>query len=139
MAAMNRVYLMGNLTRDPELRHTPSGTAVSDLGLAVSERFTDKSGEAVETVCFADVVVWGRQAEACREYLSKGSLVLVEGRLQLDQWETESGEKRSRLRVRAGRVQFLGQPKKREGREPAAAPAVAAESAAAGQDDPFPF
>ena len=93
MGSMNRVFLMGNLTRDPEVRHTPAGMAVSDLGLAVSDNYTSKAGEKVESVCFADVVVWGRQAETCGEYLSKGSPVMVEGRLQLDQWETEAGEK----------------------------------------------
>jgi single-strand DNA-binding protein len=108
MGNMNRVFLMGNLTRNPELRKTPAGIAVSDLGLAVNERYRNKSGEVVESVCFADVVVWGRQAETCGQYLEKGSPVFVEGRLQLDQWKTDAGEKRSRLRVRADRVQFLG-------------------------------
>lgn len=107
MGAMNRVFLMGNLTRDPELRKTTSGIAVSDLGLAVSEKFRNKAGDLVENTCFADIVVWGRQAETCSQYLSKGAPVIVEGRLQLDQWQTEAGEKRSRLRVRADRVQFL--------------------------------
>ena len=111
MGSMNRVFLMGNLTRDPELRQTTSGTAVSDLGLAVSEKFRNKAGELVETKCFVDIVAWDRQAEACSQYLSKGAPVIVEGRLQLDQWQTESGEKRSRLRVRAERVQFLGRGK----------------------------
>jgi single-strand DNA-binding protein len=110
MGNMNRVFLMGNLTRNPELRKTPTGVPVSDLGLAVNERYKNKSGEVVESVCFADVVVWGRQAETCGQYLGKGSPVFVEGRLQLDQWKTDSGEKRSRLRVRADRVQFLGRP-----------------------------
>ena len=107
MGAMNRVFLMGNLTRDPELRKTQSGVAVSDLGVAVSEKYRNKDGAAVETVCFVDVVVWDKQAEACKQYLSKGAPVVIEGRLQLDQWQTEAGEKRSRLRVRADRVQFL--------------------------------
>ncbi len=111
MGAVNRVFLMGNLTRNPELRKTPSGIAVSDLGLAVNEKYRNKSGEMVESVCFADVVVWGRQAETCGQYLGKGSPVMVEGRLQLDQWKTDAGEKRSRLRVRADRVQFLGKPR----------------------------
>jgi single-strand DNA-binding protein len=99
---------MGNLTRNPELRYTPSGTAVSDLGLAVNESFKNKAGEVVEQTCFVDVVVWGRQAETASEYLHKGSPVFVEGRLQLDQWENKEGEKRSKLRVRADRIQFLG-------------------------------
>jgi len=107
MATVNRVILMGNLTRTPELRHTHSGTAVSDLGLAVNDTYRDKSGELVERTCFADIVVWGRQAEACCSYLHKGRPVVVEGRLQLDQWQTDTGEKRSRLRVCADRVIFL--------------------------------
>ncbi len=107
MGAMNRVFLMGNLTRDPQLRKTPSGMAVSDIGLAVSEKFRNKAGDLVETKCFVDVVAWDRQAEVCSQYLSKGAPVIVEGRLQLDQWQTEAGEKRSRLRVRAERIQFL--------------------------------
>jgi single-strand DNA-binding protein len=101
---------MGNLTRNPEIRYTPSGTAVADLGLAVNESFKNKAGETVERTCFVDVVVWGRQAETAAEYLHKGSPVFVEGRLQLDQWESQEGEKRSKLRVRADRVQFLGSP-----------------------------
>ncbi len=107
MATVNRVILMGNLTRTPELRNTHSGTAVSDLGLAVNDTYRDKSGELVERTCFADIVVWGRQAETCCSYLHKGRPVVVEGRLQLDQWQTETGEKRSRLRVCADRVVFL--------------------------------
>jgi len=108
MASYNRVLLMGHLTRNPELRYTPSGTAVSDLGLAVNESFKNKAGELIEQTCFVDVVVWGRQAETASEYLHKGSPVFVEGRLQFDQWENKEGEKRSKLRVRADRVQFLG-------------------------------
>jgi single-strand DNA-binding protein len=115
MSSMNRVFLMGKLTRDPAVRNTPGGVAVSDLGLAVSDTYRNKAGEEVQSVCYADVVVWGRQAEACGHYLAKGSPVMVEGRLQLDQWQTEAGEKRSRLRVRADRVQFLGRPRREDG------------------------
>lgn len=121
MSYVNRVFLLGNLTRDPELRHTPSGTAVADLGVAVSERYRNKAGEDVETTCFTDVVTWGRQAEACAQYLAKGAPVMVEGRLQLDRWETDAGEKRSRIRVRADRVQFLGRlqrPEKAQSQPP---------------------
>ena len=107
MGSLNRVFLMGNLTRKPELRHTPAGLAVADLGVAVSDSYKNKAGELVESTCFADVVVWGRQAETCEQFLSKGAPVVVEGRLQFDQWQTDSGEKRSRLRVRADRVQFV--------------------------------
>ncbi len=121
MATMNRVFLVGNLANDPSLRQTGNGTAVTELRLAVSESYTNKEGQPVETTCFADVVVWGRQAAACGEHLAKGSAVMIEGRLETDSWETGQGEKRSRLRVRADRVQFLGRP--RNGQEPASATA----------------
>jgi single-strand DNA-binding protein len=107
MGSMNHVILMGNLTRDPELRKTPSGISVADLRLATSETYRKKDGETAESVCYTDIVVWAKQAENCDQYLAKGDQVLVEGRLQLDQWKTETGDSRSRLRVRAHRVQFL--------------------------------
>jgi single-strand DNA-binding protein len=112
MADLNRVILAGRLTRDPEVRYTPSGTAVADLGVAISDAYRNRAGEIVEQTCFVDVVVWGRQAETTGEYLSKGSPLLIEGRLQLDQWENQQGEKRSKLRVKADRVQFLGSPRR---------------------------
>jgi single-strand DNA-binding protein len=113
MASLNKVLLIGNLTQDPELRRIPSGTAVSTLRLAVSESFQNKSGERVERTVFLDVDVWDRQAENCAQYLSKGSPVFVEGRLQLDSWDDkETGQKRSRLKVRADRVQFLSGPRR---------------------------
>jgi single-strand DNA-binding protein len=103
---------MGNLTRDPELRYTPSGTAVADLSLAVNQRSVNKStGEQKEDVVFVNVTVWSKQAEACGEYLGKGSSLFVEGRLQLDSWEGKDGQKRNRMRVIAQRVQFIGRPK----------------------------
>ncbi len=108
MSSVNRVFLLGNLTRDPDLRQTPSGISVADLGVAVNDKYRSKAGELVETTCFVDVVAWGRQAETCAQFLSKGTPVMVEGRLQLDKWETEKGDKRSRIRVKADRVQFLG-------------------------------
>lgn len=108
MANLNKVFLMGNLTHDPEVRYIPSGTAVADLRMAVNERYKDRdSGEWREKPVFVDVTVWRRQAETAGEYLSKGSPVLIEGRLQLDQWETDDGQKRSKLKVTADRVQFL--------------------------------
>jgi single-strand DNA-binding protein len=113
MASLNRVLLIGNLTKDPELRHIPSGAALAELRLAVSESYKNREGQEVESVCYVDVVVWARQAETCAEYLSKGSPVFVEGQLQLDQWEKD-GEKRSRLCVRANRVQFMGKPRERK-------------------------
>jgi len=117
MASLNKVFLVGNLTRDPEVRFIPSGTAVSDLRLAVSRKFRSTAGEGStageerEETCFVDVVVWGRQAETCGEYLSKGSPLLVEGRLQYDEWEKD-GQRHSRIRVVAERTQFIGAPRR---------------------------
>ena len=105
MASLNKVFLLGNLTRDPDLRYTPSGSAVCEFGIAVSRRFSANGAEQDE-VCFVDIVVWSKQAENCKQYLSKGSPALIEGRLQFDQWEDRNGGgKRSRLRVLAERVQ----------------------------------
>jgi single-strand DNA-binding protein len=106
-ASMNRVILVGNLTKDPELKFIPSGTAVCNLRMATNRKWKDASGEAKEEVTFVGVVVWGKQAEACGEYLKKGSPVLIEGRLQSRSWETDAHEKRSILEVVAERVQFL--------------------------------
>ncbi len=106
MASYNRVVLVGNLTRDPELRFIPSGTAVSEIGLAVNDR-VKKGDQWVEETTFVDVTLWGRQAEIANEYLSKGSSVLIEGRLKLDRWEKE-GQKHSKLRVVGERMQMLG-------------------------------
>jgi single-strand DNA-binding protein len=107
MTSLNRVILLGNLTRDPEVRYTPSGTAVGDLRLAVSRKFKTAEGENKEETCFVGVTVWGRQAETCAEYLSKGSPALIEGRLKYDEWEKD-GQKQNRLTVVAERVQFVG-------------------------------
>ena len=107
MASFNRVILVGNLTRDPELRYIPSGTAVTDIGLAVNSRRKNANGEWVDETTFVDVTLWARQAEVAGEYLSKGSPVLIEGRLKLDQWEQE-GQKRSKLKVVGERLQMLG-------------------------------
>lgn len=111
MASLNRVFLIGNLTKPPALRYTPGGSAVADLSIAINSTYVSKTGERRDEVCYVDVVTWGRQAETSAEYLSKGSPVFVEGRLQLDSWETGEGEKRSKLRVRATRIQFLGRGK----------------------------
>lgn len=107
MASFNRVILVGNLTRDPNVRYTPGGTAVCDIGLAVDERRKNQSGEWVDEVVYVDVTLWGRTAEVAGEYLTKGAPVLVEGRLRMDTWE-KNGEKRSKLRVVADRMQMLG-------------------------------
>jgi single-strand DNA-binding protein len=107
MANFNKVLLMGNLTKDPELRYTPQGTAVVNLRLAVNRRYRDRNQEMKEDVCFLTVVVWDRQAESCNQFLHKGSPVFVEGRLQSRSWEDNAGQKRNVLEVRAERVQFL--------------------------------
>jgi len=108
MPNFNKVLLIGNLTKDPELRYTPQGTAVVNLRLAVNRRFRDKNQELKEETCFVTAVVWNKQAETCNQYLHKGSPLLVEGRLQSRSWEDNSGQKRNVLEVRAERVQFLG-------------------------------
>ncbi len=107
MASYNRVILVGNLTRDIDLKYTPGGTAVTDIGMAVNDRRKSASGEWVDETTFVDVTLWGRTAEVASEYLSKGSPILVEGRLKLDSWETD-GQKRSKLRVVCDRMQMLG-------------------------------
>ena len=111
-ATLNKVFLMGNLTRDPEVKQTPSGETVADMSLAVSEQFRSRAtNEVREVVTYVDVTVWGRVAENCGQYLTKGRPVFVEGRLVTDSWEDKTtGQKRSRLRVRADRVQFLYSP-----------------------------
>lgn len=108
MANLNKVFLIGNLTRAPELRYTPASVAVANLGLAVNRRFRDKNGEFKEDVCFLTVTVWDKQAEACCQFLQKGSPIFVEGVLQSRSWETTDGQKRSTIDVRAERIQFLG-------------------------------
>lgn len=112
MAGFNKVILIGNLTRNPELRYTPNGTPVAALGLAVSRRYK-QGDELKEEVCFVDVVVFGKQAEHCGQYLSKGNGIIVDGRLQQRRWETEDGQKRSKHEVVAQTVTFL--PKRGDG------------------------
>ena len=107
MASFNRVILMGNLTRDVDLKYLQSGTAVTEIGLAVNNRRKNQAGEWVEEATFVDVTLWGRTAEIASEYLSKGSPVFIEGRLKFDTWETE-GQKRSKLRVVGERLQLIG-------------------------------
>jgi len=110
MASFNKVILMGNLTRDPEVRYTPNQTAVADIGLAVNHVWFDKaSNQKKEETSFVDVTLWGRQAEVAGEYLSKGRSVLIEGRLKLDQWDDrESGKKRSKLKVVCENMTMVG-------------------------------
>lgn len=143
MASLNKVFLIGNLTKDPEVRYTPKGTAVGDLRLAVSRQFKEKT-----EVCYIDVVVWDRQAETCGQYLKKGSPVLIEGRLSYEEWEKD-GKKSSKHRVTAERVQFMGAGKggpRDDAQQPEAAGAAPADEpgpseppAAGGDDDNLPF
>ena len=110
MASFNRVIILGNLCKDPELRKTPTGMSVVDIRMAVNEVYKNRTtGERTEKTNFVDVVVWDRQAEVCHQYLAKGSPLLVEGRLSYDEWKNQQGETRSRLRVTADRIQLVGQ------------------------------
>lgn len=143
MANLNRVFLIGNLTRDPELRYTPGGAAVTSLGLAVNTQIFSKTAtEPKEETCFVRVVVWGKQAETCKQYLAKGRGVFVEGRLIYRSWE-QDGKTRSTLEVRADRVQFLGGRRTEDGPAPQPVEELAAgghgpEEASAPDDEP-PF
>lgn len=108
MASFNKVILLGNLTRDPELKHVAGNQAVAEIGLAVNRRFRTKDNEEREEVTFVDCEAWGRTAEVIKQYLTKGSPIFIEGRLKLDQWESKEGEKRSKLRVVIENFQFVG-------------------------------
>src|ERR1700722_16567906 len=111
MASFNKVVLVGNLTRDPELRYTPKGTAIAKIGLAVNRVWTNEAGEKKEEVTFVDVDVFGRTAENVGQYMRKGRPILIEGRLRLDQWEEkQTGQKKKKTGVGAETVQFLGSP-----------------------------
>ncbi len=110
MASLNKVMLIGNLTRDPEVRYTPKGSAVCDMAIAVNRRFMTDNGERQEEVTYLDIVLWGKTAELAGQYLAKGRSVFIEGRLQMDTWEDKAtGQKRSKIRVVAENLQFLGQ------------------------------
>ena len=129
MASFNKVILLGNLTRDPEVRYTPKGSAVCDLGIAINRQYTLDSGEKREEVTFVDVVLWARLAEIAGEYLKKGRPIFIEGRLQLDTWDDkQSGQKRSKLRVIGETMQLLG------GRPPGTGGGGAAEGAEGGRE-----
>lgn len=139
MASLNKVLLIGNLTRPPELRYTPSGTAVADLRLAVNRNYTTQTGEKREEACFLTVVVWGKQAESCGEYLDKGSQVFVEGRLQTRDWESKEGQKRSVTEVVAERVQFMSRTKTPAGVASGAPAAASFSEDVPGGEDDVPF
>lgn len=136
MSSFNRVILVGNLTRDPELRHLASGTAVAEIGLAINER-VKRNDEWVEDTTFVDVTLWGRTAEVADQYLRTGAPVLIEGRLKLDTWEKD-GQKRSKLKVVGERMQMLGSAKG-EGAATARKQVSQAVSAGVAEDDDIPF
>ena len=117
MVSLNKIFLIGNLTKDPELRYTPQGTAVATLRLAVNTQFKDKTGEAKKDTCFVNVVVWGQLAEVCNQYLEKGRSVFTEGRLISRSWQNAEGKTRSVIEVRALRVQFMPGPRKEKAKE----------------------
>jgi single-strand DNA-binding protein len=136
MANLNRVLLIGNLTRDPEVRYTPKGTAVVDIGVAVNRVYSGEDGEKKEETTFVDVTLWGRQAEIAGQYLKKGRPVFIEGRLQLDTWDDrQTGQKRSRLRVVCENMQLLGSRSETEG-SPSAPRRSPAPSAPAQKQEP---
>jgi single-strand DNA-binding protein len=145
-ASFNKVFLLGNLTRDPEVRYTPKGSAVADLGIAVNRVYTLDTGEKREEVTFVDVTLWARLAEIAGEYLKKGRPVFIEGRLQLDSWDDkQTGQKRSRLRVIGETMQLLGSRggggAGEEDSRPASKPAAPPKSSAPAEpdDDEIPF
>jgi len=109
MASVNKVILIGNCTRDPEVRYTPKGTAVADIGMAMNRYFSSDGGERREETTFVDVTLWGRQAEVAGEYLKKGRPVYIEGRLQMDSWDDKNtGQKRTKLKIVGEQMQLLG-------------------------------
>lgn len=148
MVSLNRVLLIGNLTKDPELRYTPSGTPVANMRLAVNSSFKGQDGQRKEETCFVTIVVWSKQAEICNQYLKKGRSVFIEGRLIYRSWEAE-GKTRSTMEVRADRVQFLGGPGGAGGaaapradtraEEPADVRAAEPEAAESAEDADVPF
>lgn len=155
MATLNKVFLVGNLTRDPEVSYLPSGKALAKIRMAINHKYKTSTGEERDETCYVNVVVWGKQGEACGQFLAKGSPLLVEGRLKYDEWEKD-GQKFNRLEVVADRTQFIGAPRRNaeysdaadvtpgEGRPAqvarggAVSPA-AGEEQAAGDDDNLPF
>jgi single-strand DNA-binding protein len=146
MASLNKLMMIGNLTKDPEVRYTPANKAVVDLRLAVDDSYKDSTGKKVERAVFLDVTVWGIQAENCGKYLKKGSPVFIEGRLQMDAWESKEGEKRTKLKAVAERVQFLSSGRGERGgesgsnREPGPSASEAAEAGMEAKgDEETPF
>lgn len=138
MASVNKVILVGNLGRDPEIRYTQTGTPVTNFTMATSERWTDPSGEKREKTEWHRIVVWGKQAEVAAEYLRKGRQVYIEGSLQTREWTDREGNKRYTTEVRAQRLQLLGRPDDRQGQAAPVAEEEVAEPGGYGEDD-IPF
>jgi single-strand DNA-binding protein len=142
MANYNRVILVGNLTRDPEIRYTPSGTAVTQFGLAVNRTWRSQEGDNREEVCYIDITAWGRVGEIISEYKSKGDPILIEGRLQMESWQAQDGQKRTKHVVVVENFQFLDRGGRREGppleqpRQARPAPAPAPQQQPKPQDEP---
>lgn len=136
MASLNKVLIMGNLTRDPELRYTPKGTAVADLSLAINRVWRDDGGNKQEEVTFVDVTLWGRAAELAQQYLVKGRGAFIEGRLQMDTWDDKTtGQKRSKLKIIGENLQFLPSG---NGQRPAGGTSSSQASSSQGQSSPPP-
>ncbi len=138
MASVNKVILLGNLGRDPEVRYTPGGTAVANFTMATTDRWTDQNGEKKERTEWHRIVVWGKQAEIVGEYLKKGRQVFIEGSLQTREWTDRDGNKRFTTEVRAQRVQMLGRPEERQPVAARTGEEVAEPEAGFGEDD-IPF
>jgi single-strand DNA-binding protein len=134
MASYNRVILLGNMTRDPQLRYLPSNTAVCEFGMAMNRRWRDRDGNQKEEVCFVDVSAFGRQGETINQYMSKGRPIMIEGHLRFDSWTGQDGQKRSKLSVVCDNFQFVG------GREGGGGPGggASAERSSGGYDGPGP-
>lgn len=137
MASVNKVIIVGNLTRDPELRYTPKGTACCEIGLAVNRKYKPEGGAVREEVTFLDVVIWDKRAEVVTKYLKKGAGIYIEGRLQMDSWEDKvTGQKRSKIRIVAEDFQFIDRAPKADSTTPAASTGPVTPTAA---DDDGPF
>ncbi len=141
MSGYNRVIIMGNLTRDPEIKQLPSGMMLAEFGMASNETYKNQKGERMSRACFVDVTVWGKLAEVCTRFLFKGNPALVDGTLQFDQWETPDGQKRSKLRIKAENVRFLSTRNKAGDEHHGAAAGVTGQNGTAegGKDDNMPF
>lgn len=140
MASLNKVMLIGNLTRDPELRHTPRGAAVTDISIAINRVWRDDNGQKQEETTFVDVTAWGRTAETIHQYLHKGSPIYLEGRLHLETWDDKAnGQKRSKMKVIAEAVQFLGSPRSSSPRDTPPTPNQTPRHGDDNEEDDIPF